>query len=453
MPQYKSCTAENGTSTCTKFVFEDSMKTVATEWELVCDRAWITSTITSVQMAGVFIGNLACGQVADLVGRKPPLFLSLLSLIVFNLLSAFSTSWIMFAVVRFFIGLSMGFELTVQYNIMVEFAQVKWRTWVVAVPSWAVQTVLFALVTWLLKNWQHIHFFTAAFGIPLLASYRFIPESFRWYVGHDRYKDAESIIKKVARINGKPAPDLSEIYTMGKALKKEKETDKKYSFWDIAKSKELRKYTVLLIFVWITLGLGGYGIQFGVTDLSGNLYVNIFVFGLIASPMQFICIYLQNRFGRKKTASILYVICAVAALVVAVAYRFKESSIRDHLTNAAAITALAVVTSAWSPIQTLTIETYPTVVRNIGFGLQNTMARVGAIIGPQLVFLDTKVAGMMYWICAVAVIVSIFLIVPIPETFGRDLSDKIIAQQNKTTSNEEHSVGFSDEEDMLTEKP
>lgn len=45
----------------------------------------------------------------------------------------------------------------------------------------------------------------------------------------------------------------------------------------------------------ITLGLGGYGIQFGITDLSGNLYINIFVLGLLASPLQFIFIYLQNR--------------------------------------------------------------------------------------------------------------------------------------------------------------
>ena len=45
----------------------------------------------------------------------------------------------------------------------------------------------------------------------------------------------------------------------------------------------------------ITLGLGGYGIQFGVPSLSGNLYINIFVIAMLGSPVQFVCMWLQNR--------------------------------------------------------------------------------------------------------------------------------------------------------------
>lgn len=122
-------------------------------------------------MAGVLIGNLVCGQVADVIGRKPPLFLSLLTLVLFNILAAFSTSWVMFAVIRFILGLAMGFELTVQYNIMSEFTLARWRTWVVAVPSWATEIALFAFVAWLLKDWQHLHFATAAVGLPMLLTY------------------------------------------------------------------------------------------------------------------------------------------------------------------------------------------------------------------------------------------------------------------------------------------
>jgi hypothetical protein len=40
-----------------------------------------------------------------------------------------------------------------------------------------------------------------------------------------------------------------------------------------------------------------------------------------------------------------------------------DSPVRGQLTNSAAIIALIAVNTAWSPIQTLTIETYPTVVR------------------------------------------------------------------------------------------
>lgn len=143
------------------------------QWSLVCDhRDWIPTTITSMQMAGVLIGNLACGQIADLVGRKPPLFLALLSLVVLNIITAFSVSWVMFAALRFLIGIAMGFQLTVQYNMTSEFTQTKWRSWVIAVPSWSIQMTLFALVTWLVKDWRWVHIVTAAIGIPLLLTFR-----------------------------------------------------------------------------------------------------------------------------------------------------------------------------------------------------------------------------------------------------------------------------------------
>jgi len=94
------------------------------QFSLVCDRAWIPSTITSLQMAGIFVGNVACGQVADLIGRKKPFFLAILSLVFLNVVSAFATSWIMFAALRFFLGIAMGFQITVMYNLAAEFTLV-----------------------------------------------------------------------------------------------------------------------------------------------------------------------------------------------------------------------------------------------------------------------------------------------------------------------------------------
>ena len=122
-------------------------------------------------MAGVLVGNLISGQIADLIGRKPPLFLSIACLVVLNVIAGFSTSWLMFTILRFFMGFAMGVELTVQYNIQSEFTLAKWRPVVVCVPSWPICVALFALVSWLLKDWQYIQFATAVIGAPLLLSW------------------------------------------------------------------------------------------------------------------------------------------------------------------------------------------------------------------------------------------------------------------------------------------
>ena len=127
-------------------------------------------------MAGVLVGNLLAGQIADLIGRKTPLFLSISSLVALNILAAFSVSWLMFAIIRFFMGFAIGVDITIQYNIQAEFALARWRTWIVHVPSWTIEIALFALVAWLIKDWQYIHIATACVGAPLLASW--------WYVDH-----------------------------------------------------------------------------------------------------------------------------------------------------------------------------------------------------------------------------------------------------------------------------
>ena len=63
--------------------------------------------IASVQMIGLFVGNFFSGHLADALGRKPPIFISLAIILVFSIVAFFSTSWIMFAVARTAIGMPL----------------------------------------------------------------------------------------------------------------------------------------------------------------------------------------------------------------------------------------------------------------------------------------------------------------------------------------------------------
>lgn len=63
----------------------------------------------TIQVAGLLAGNLLAGQLADLVGRRPPFFSSLVLIMVFNLVGFLSVNWVMVAVSRIFIGMGMGF--------------------------------------------------------------------------------------------------------------------------------------------------------------------------------------------------------------------------------------------------------------------------------------------------------------------------------------------------------
>jgi OCT family organic cation transporter-like MFS transporter 4/5 len=67
-------------------------------------------------------------------------------------LAAFSTSWQMFAVVRFFIGIGCGFYLTVFFTFTVEFISGKYRPMLMAIPSWPLYAAAFGGMSCLIHD-------------------------------------------------------------------------------------------------------------------------------------------------------------------------------------------------------------------------------------------------------------------------------------------------------------
>ncbi|WAR22956.1 ORCT-like protein [Mya arenaria] len=208
--QCKFTLVDNETVECERFQFHDNTTFVA-EWGLVCGKSYIPTTIQSMDLAGVMVGHVISGQIADLVGRRIPLYATILCIMVFNLIGYFSVTWSMLAASRFLLGVGVSMFLTVSYSLSSEFTVNKWRVWAIGFPSWFVEVCMFSLFAWLLQDWRYILLMCALLGVPFLFTWRLIPESFRWYLAHDKIDKATAIIQSVADANGKQYPDLKDF--------------------------------------------------------------------------------------------------------------------------------------------------------------------------------------------------------------------------------------------------
>ena len=79
-------------------------------------------------------------------------------------------------------------------------------------------------------------------------TFRFMPESFRWLVSHRRFDSARQVIEKMARINGKPVPDLSHVEEV--AMNDETTNRHTYSLLDLFRTNYIRKHTLLMSVIW-----------------------------------------------------------------------------------------------------------------------------------------------------------------------------------------------------------
>ncbi|XP_046346338.2 solute carrier family 22 member 5-like isoform X2 [Haliotis rufescens] len=395
----------------------------------------IKPLITAIQMAGVLIGALLSGQSADVIGRKKTLYISLFLHAGFNLVAAFSISWEMFIVIRFFIGLMVGAVLVVCFPYTMEFIGTRWRPVSISLPFWAGGSALLALSCWLRPNWSNLHIILAALHIPFFFGYMFVPESLRWLAVHGKLEEAEKVVDQMARYNNREKPANTAIL-LKKLYEEEnsaRDSNRKYNYLDIYRGWSICRVSVVHQLVWMTMSFTYYGISFGVGRLTGNLYLNMFLVSIVSVPSNVLAFFMNNRIGRRWTGFSFFVLATSGAFGVAIVSRCVASeSIRGAAIVTLALICRLGVASAWSCFLVFTSESYPTVIRNLGYGAANTAARVGGIVSPYVfavggddLLLPFVIVGSLMFACAILSLLT-------PETKGIPLADTTVKTSGKT---------------------
>lgn len=146
-----------------------------------------------------------------------------------------------------------------------------------------------------------------------------MPESPRWLLCQGRTEDALEVFEQIARWNGKPSVDPSDIKNLQRVILLGHDDrsdrlgrhsvststiieDKRFcssftlcSSFSIFCHKEYRFQLMLLMFLWFTSQLIYYGISFNMKNLSGDAYMNIFYMAIIGMPGSFTGLIFNNR--------------------------------------------------------------------------------------------------------------------------------------------------------------
>jgi MFS family permease len=369
----------------------------------------------STYVAGACLGALFFGWLADRMGRKKLFLITLAVYLVATVATAFTSTFLLFAVCRFFTGAGIGGEYAAINSAIDELipARVRGTVDLIINGSFWVGTAFGAALSLVLLDeslfsadlgWRLAFGLGAVLAIGILLVRRNVPESPRWMFIHGRSEDAEKLVSEIERQVEESTG--SELKPARRSIKvREQES---VGFLTIARTVfgayPRRTIVGLSLFtgqaflynaVFFTYALV-LTTFYGVSSSSVPLYIIPFAVGNFLGPL--VLGRLFDTVGRKPMIAGCYI---VSGLLLAITAALFKQGVWSAQSQTAAWCVIFFFASAGASSAYLTVsEIFPMETRAMAIAFFYAVGTaIGGITGPLLFgkLVATKDAGQVFW--------------------------------------------------------
>ncbi|MFM8561546.1 MAG: MFS transporter [Solirubrobacterales bacterium] len=345
----------------------------------------------SIGLLGYVVGSLSDSVVADRLGRRPALIVSVVFIVIGSLITAFSASFDMLMVGRFISGMGIGAEIASAAAYLNGISPTRlrgkagsqavlWGYVGIAVTPF----VALALVPTFTDGWRVMFLIAAVGGIAVLPFRRKLPESPRWLVMEGREDEALALVEEAesfAATQG-PAPPQPEL----------KPATARRPFWTAA---------LLFLAIWLIYYVANYGwltlAPTLLTDKGFSLSTSLtflcisgigFVVGAWAS------VRFSERFERKFTICVGLVVFSVSLAVIGLAPVGAVITIFGFIVS-------ATIGFAVPLMYVFTAEQFSSATRARGVAMGDGVGHIGGAAAP-LIILPAAAAGFFWGMAVMA---------------------------------------------------
>ncbi|XP_054158730.1 organic cation transporter protein-like [Oppia nitens] len=401
---------------------------VNNQFHLICDRQGLASLSQSLYMFGRALGGVIFGCLSDRFGRIPILGLTLLLEIMAGLSSALAINILQFTIARTVLGFVANGRYLCTIMLVTECLDSKYRVHLGIVLSFGLSMgyCLLPGIAYLLPNFRHMILATIIPEFVWLLWLLWIPESPRWLIANRQWNRLERLVRQAVQMN---SVSINDWQNQIKLLISQQNNENKRSYiWDVLKSPNLRRTTLIMFFTWFVNAFVYYGISLNIGDFGGNLFINFLVAGLIEFPSILLALVALKYIGRRPlVAGLMYasgLSCLAVIPFISTTTTTTTTTVWPRITIA--LIGKFFIGCSFNIIYPYTAEVYPTVVRQVGVATCSVAARVGSMIAPFVkelnVYTGMSVVLTIFGSLSIADGVSVHFL---PETRGQQIADTI----------------------------
>jgi MFS family permease len=364
--------------------------------------------LNSLTLLASGIGGVAFGFIADRLGRKRALMLSILTYSVCSFASGLATSVLMLAVFRFILGLGMGGEWNTGATLVAETWPTELRAKAISIvqSSWAIGYALAALAVGIVlhyADWRIAFFVGILPAFVVLWIRRGVPESEMWQERHGRRED--TVVRNSATTGSQTgfAGLFKPPYVKHTLALLFMNFFGMFAWWGL--------FTWIPPYLSLTVEQGGRG--FGIMGTT-TLLVVLNLVGMFPGYASFG--WVADWLGRRKS---FLIYTFMAALIVPV-YAMARAPW--------AVMVLGTVleffgTGFFSGSGIMGSEIFPTEVRARALGFTYNGARTMSSIAPFVIGRvgQTKGLNWAFYLCGVSFLLACLVATQLPETKGKQL--------------------------------
>ncbi|MCJ1394678.1 hypothetical protein MMC18_007558 [Xylographa bjoerkii] len=352
----------------------------------------VQQLISSLMTLGAFVGSLAAGPMAIVLGRKPCLWLACALCIVSNAIMMGTTQLAGLYVGRLFIGLANGFFMTFSQLYLQEVAPARYRG--LALACFQVWTSVGTLIGTVVDNFTSPIMSRASYMIPLALIYIvpvilgvgmiFIPESPRWLAQNGKMEKARKALYWLRPDKDAVEAELAEIQL---GIEAEVSTASSSAILDMFRNPVDRRRTILSVAsVSVQAACGVmfmlvYGTYFFEMADVGNPFMNSCILVAVGVVAIIIDLFIIAPYGRRRVfLTTGLIVCGFCQLIIAIVYTKNPGTVQTgQLIVAFSVIYIFVYNGAICPFSWLSGGELPSQrLRSYTFGLAAAVGFLGA---------------------------------------------------------------------------